>query len=251
VTVGQRSSSRSRFKNDEHGSVTVWLLALGLVIVLVAAGLAMVGGAVVARHRAQAAADLAALAGAMRAWDGEAAACDRAADVSARNSAALLACRLDELDVVVTVEVVPDLLGSHGAARASARAGPTESLGLGAASAHGAASAVSVHMRLTEAMARPGQTACWDGCGTIGSWYTRDTPRVTDVHSCASAGEGHAPENCGIFDACASRRAVRQWQDARRASAASGTGRRAARRRGRSWSCRWPRGRSPTTWCSR
>jgi secretion/DNA translocation related TadE-like protein len=250
VTLGQRSRSRSRIKNDDHGSVTVWLLAVGLVIVLVAAGLAMVGGAVVARHRAQAAADLAALAGAIRAWDGEATACDRAADVSARNGAALLACQLDELDVVVTVEVVPDLLASHGAARASARAGPTESLGLGAGSVHGAAWALSVHMRLSEAW-RASQTACCDRCGRIGSRYTRDTPRVTDVYSPARAGEGHAPENCGMFDACASRRAVRQWQDARRASAASGTGRRAARRRGRSWSCRWPRGRSPTTWCSR
>ncbi len=126
MTVERWSGSRLRTFENDRGSVTVWILSAGLVIVLVAAGLAMGGGAVVARHRAQAAADLAALAGAMRTWEGETAACERAANLSSRNDATLLACRLDGLDVIVTVAVVLELPATLGAARASARAGPAD-----------------------------------------------------------------------------------------------------------------------------
>jgi secretion/DNA translocation related TadE-like protein len=101
------------------------VLAAGLVFVLVAGTLAAGGAATVARHRAQMAADLAALAAALRAWDGQSAACDRAADLSARNGASLVACRLEGLDAVVTVEV--RVAGGVGwRAQASARAGPVE-----------------------------------------------------------------------------------------------------------------------------
>jgi secretion/DNA translocation related TadE-like protein len=117
-------TSRPGRRPGDEGSVTVWVLCAGLVIVLIAAGIAVTGAAVVARHRAQAAADLAALAGAMRAWDGESAACERAADVGTANDARLVACRLDGFDVIVTVEVAPSLLGHAGVARVSARAGP-------------------------------------------------------------------------------------------------------------------------------
>ncbi len=109
-------------RSNDSGAVTVWVLCAGLVLVLVAAATALAGAAMAARHRAQAAADLAALAGALLAWDGEPAACDRAADISARNGAQLVACRLDGLDLVVTAEVTG---AAHvGVARASARAGP-------------------------------------------------------------------------------------------------------------------------------
>jgi len=110
---------------NDRGSATVWALAIGLVIVSTATVLALAGAASVARHRAQAAADLAAIAAALQVWDGEVAACARADDVSARNGARLVACRLDDLDAVVTVEVSPPLLARFGSARASARAGPT------------------------------------------------------------------------------------------------------------------------------
>jgi secretion/DNA translocation related TadE-like protein len=105
----------------DRGSASLWLLGVGLAVVLVAVAAAMIASAVVARHRAQAAADLGALAGAARVADGEATACDRAAELVRANGAHLVGCRVDGLDVVVTVEV--------GRARASARAGPVRMLG--------------------------------------------------------------------------------------------------------------------------
>lgn len=110
----------------DGGSATIWALATGLVFVLVAATLSLAAAATVARHRAQAAADLAALGAAMLAWDGPAAACARAGDLSARNGASLVACRLEGLDAIVTVEVAAVGAARWGDAQASARAGPVE-----------------------------------------------------------------------------------------------------------------------------
>jgi secretion/DNA translocation related TadE-like protein len=112
---------------DERGSASVWLLAVGLV--LVAAGLAgtAVGAAHVAAHQARSAADLAALAGAARAVEGPAVACARAAELVAANRARLVGCRLDGLDLTVTVEVRPAGFARAAVARAAhatARAGP-------------------------------------------------------------------------------------------------------------------------------
>jgi secretion/DNA translocation related TadE-like protein len=108
----------------DEGSATVWVVLAGLVLVIIGTAFALVGAATVARHRAQAAADLAALGAALLAWDGEATVCARAAELSAANGARLVACRLDGLDVIVTVEVAPEVLAGVGAAQASARAGP-------------------------------------------------------------------------------------------------------------------------------
>ena len=110
----------------DRGSASVWVLAVGLVVIVVAQAFAMIGSATVAQHRAQTAADLAALAAAMTVLDGEAAACARAAEVSTRNGASLVACHLDGFDVIVTVEVAAAGLPLAGAARRSARAGPVE-----------------------------------------------------------------------------------------------------------------------------
>ena len=82
---------------------------------------AYLGSAVVARHRAQAAADLAALAAAARLPSGAAAACARATLVAREMRVDDSECGVDGLDVVVTVRV-PVAFG--GAARAAARAGP-------------------------------------------------------------------------------------------------------------------------------
>ena len=92
---------------------------------MAAMALALIASATVARHRAHAAADLAALAAALAALDGPIDACARAAEVSASNGASLLACHLDGFDAIVTVEVAAGGTG-WGAARASARAGPVE-----------------------------------------------------------------------------------------------------------------------------
>ena len=75
-----------------------------------------IGSAVVARHRGQAAADLAALAAAAQLPDGVAAACRRASVIAQAMSAVVIDCAVDDLDVVVTV--------AAGKARAAARAGP-------------------------------------------------------------------------------------------------------------------------------
>ena len=88
-------------------------------------GGAVVGSAVIARHGAQAAADLAALAAAGSLGAGPQAACASASSVAAGVQARVSACTVDALDVVVTVDV-PVRLGRLGieVARATARAGP-------------------------------------------------------------------------------------------------------------------------------
>jgi secretion/DNA translocation related TadE-like protein len=82
-----------------------------------------VGSAVVARHRAQAAADLAALAAASMLVAGGDAACAQAAMVSRAMGGRQVGCTVDRLDVVVAVEVAVTKWGS---ARAAARAGPID-----------------------------------------------------------------------------------------------------------------------------
>jgi secretion/DNA translocation related TadE-like protein len=114
---------------DGHGSddggATVWLLATGLLVVLLGAAMATAGAAVVARHRAQAAADLGALAGAPLAVDGEAAACRAAEAIVRANGAWLRRCWRQGVDLLVTVEVrPPGPAAVFGSAHASARAGP-------------------------------------------------------------------------------------------------------------------------------
>lgn len=79
------------------------------------------GSVVVARHRAQAAADLAALAAAARLPAGAQPACAQATLLARRMRVDPTGCEVRALDVVVTVEVA---IGRWGSARAAARAGP-------------------------------------------------------------------------------------------------------------------------------
>ena len=109
----------------DRGSASLWVLASGLVVLLLGVGAAHVGTAMIARHRALAAADLGALAGARSAYAGETVACAHAARLVSANRARLVSCVLDGLDVTVTAEV--DLAGPAGrvlTARAVSRAGP-------------------------------------------------------------------------------------------------------------------------------
>ncbi len=95
------------------------------VLVAVTIGGVYVGAAVVARHRAQAAADLAALAAAASIGDGAAHACARATELARPMGTAVVACSVEELDVIVTVEAPIDTrIFRMGPARAVARAGP-------------------------------------------------------------------------------------------------------------------------------
>ncbi len=98
--------------------------AMVAVLLTVTGGVAYLGAAVVARHRAQAAADLAALAAAARVPAGTETACAQADAVARAMRAHTASCLLDDLDVVITIEV-STAGGRWGPARAAARAGPT------------------------------------------------------------------------------------------------------------------------------
>ncbi|WP_239676441.1 Rv3654c family TadE-like protein [Natronosporangium hydrolyticum] len=111
--------------SGDRGSASLWLLAVGLM--LLAAGLAgaAIGDAQLARHRAQSAADLGVLAGAARAHYGAELACARAEELIFANGGVLRECRLVGLELTVTVEVVATVAGRP--ATAVARAGPLQS----------------------------------------------------------------------------------------------------------------------------
>jgi secretion/DNA translocation related TadE-like protein len=101
------------------------MLTLSSVLAVIGMAALLTGAAVVARHRATAAADLAALAGAVRALQG-ADACGTAADVARGNAAELTSCEVRDGGVVEVAVSVPVRLGRLGVfpATARARAGP-------------------------------------------------------------------------------------------------------------------------------
>lgn len=82
---------------SDRGSATVLVLGIALLIVAATSGSVLLSAAVCARHAAQAAADLAAVAGAQRIGiDGaDGAVCAAAADSAAANGAALEACSVE------------------------------------------------------------------------------------------------------------------------------------------------------------
>jgi secretion/DNA translocation related TadE-like protein len=106
------------------------LVAVAMMAVLLAitVGGCYVGAAVIARHRAQAAADLAALGAAGLLASGADAACAQASAIVQAMGASVAACTVDRLDVLVAVNA-PVSLGVWGPARAVARAGPVEVAG--------------------------------------------------------------------------------------------------------------------------
>jgi secretion/DNA translocation related TadE-like protein len=117
-----RRSSQDR---RDRGSATLLAVAMMAMILAVVGAAVVVGSAVIARHRAQSAADLAALAAAGRLADGQNAACGWAAAVAQQMNARVTACAVESLDVVVTVDVDAALgRWGLGTARAAARAGP-------------------------------------------------------------------------------------------------------------------------------
>lgn len=108
----------------ESGVATVFACVL-VVVLLLLAGLGVQFGAVqLARHRAEVAADLAALAGAARALTGRDAACAFAGGVAASNGASVRSCEMVGLDLRVTVVVRVRAGPVQGGAMGRARAGP-------------------------------------------------------------------------------------------------------------------------------
>jgi len=110
---------------DDRGAASIFVLAVGLLLVAAGLGGAAAGTARVGRHEARTAADLGALAGAMQAVYGEPAACARAERIVAANGGRMTACTVTGLEIVVRAEVdVRPLPGLVRHAQAAARAGP-------------------------------------------------------------------------------------------------------------------------------
>ncbi|HUR12937.1 MAG TPA: Rv3654c family TadE-like protein [Mycobacteriales bacterium] len=118
------SGSRRRGWRGDRGFVTPF--AAGLIpLLLLTGGFVAAATAVAAtRHAAEAAADVAALAAARHALEGERPACDAAEHVAVENGARLVSCRLEGLEAVLTVAVSPPgRLASLGDVHGEARAG--------------------------------------------------------------------------------------------------------------------------------
>lgn len=114
----------------DAGYATVFAAAaVGVLVCLLGLGL-QVGAAVLARHRAETAADLAALAGAREAVRGADVACARATEVAADNGARLVACSVEGWTVIVVTQRSCGCMPSvSGDASGRARAGPVASGG--------------------------------------------------------------------------------------------------------------------------
>lgn len=113
----------------EHGAATVAALAMTLVLLVGVAVAGQLTRAAVARHRAAAAADLAALSAVTAVLRFEAAPCDAAAATAGSNGAELLACEVVHPVTGAEVEVRVrnrERIWPVGAARAGARAGLRE-----------------------------------------------------------------------------------------------------------------------------
>ncbi len=111
-------------RSPEGGFSTVATLGLVSALIGFTALVLAVGVLRVARHRAEAAADLAALAAAHHALEGEVRACAAAARTAGAQHAAVDRCILDGLDAVVVVSLpLPGRLEPFGPVRGRARAG--------------------------------------------------------------------------------------------------------------------------------
>ncbi|WP_433066131.1 Rv3654c family TadE-like protein [Dactylosporangium sp. CS-033363] len=120
-----RPRPRESREARERGSAGLICLAVGLALAALAVGISTGGGVVVAAHRARNAADASALAGALTVSGGSAVACAAAERLAGENHGRLMACVVSGPIVTVTVEV---WTRSGLKARASARAGPVDSV---------------------------------------------------------------------------------------------------------------------------
>jgi secretion/DNA translocation related TadE-like protein len=116
-----------RFREPDDGLATV-VACLGIAVLVLVTGLAVQLGAVlIARHRAEVAADLAALSAASLVLGGSERACAAAAQYARENNAELVSCEQESLDVRVEVRVRVRAGPLLGAALGRARAGPVAS----------------------------------------------------------------------------------------------------------------------------
>lgn len=122
-----RGTRRQPRCGGDAGVAGVLVLCLAVVVASCGALLASLAAVGVARHRAAGVADLAALAAAERALSGADVACAAAARTAEAGAGRLVSCTLagDVAHVVAEVRP-PGLLGTLGAARGAARAGPAQ-----------------------------------------------------------------------------------------------------------------------------
>jgi secretion/DNA translocation related TadE-like protein len=126
---GQRPARPS--PGRDRGSATIWAVAGIAVLCLIAAVTLTYGSVVQTRHRATAASDLAALAGAVYAPYGAAEACAKARWVADGMRVRVTSCRLSGWDVLIEVSAaLPDGLDRFGLVTAHSRAGPALRAGL-------------------------------------------------------------------------------------------------------------------------
>lgn len=110
--------------HDDDGVATVFA-AIGSIVLLAFTIVAVqIGAATLARHRAESAADLGALAGATAALQGSGAACAKAAEVVRSNGIRMDSCAMDGADVLVTAVAGVRVGPLHAEATGRARAGP-------------------------------------------------------------------------------------------------------------------------------
>ncbi|XVQ10856.1 Rv3654c family TadE-like protein [Spirillospora sp. CA-255316] len=111
---------------EDRGAGVVWVMACMALVWVVGVAAMTVGAARVTRHRADAAADLAALGAAARALEGREVACRAAATVVRKSGGRLSACsvhdRIADVSVVMVLRVPFEISGLHVVSRA--RAGP-------------------------------------------------------------------------------------------------------------------------------
>jgi secretion/DNA translocation related TadE-like protein len=116
-------SARIGLRDDRGLATVVAAGAIGVVGILLGA-LLVLGAAVATRHRAENAADLAALAGAAEAALGREPACAQAREVAERNGATLVRCTWSGWDLQVDVAMTCGCLPVGDATTVRARAGP-------------------------------------------------------------------------------------------------------------------------------
>lgn len=111
--------------SNDRGSATIWAVSAIAALVTLTVVVLALGAAVSTRHRAEAAADLAALAVASHALEGVDSACARAHVVTDGMGARLVRCELDGWDAIVEVDASsPMALSGLSSGHGRARAGP-------------------------------------------------------------------------------------------------------------------------------
>ncbi|WP_329088928.1 Rv3654c family TadE-like protein [Streptosporangium sp. NBC_01469] len=121
-----RSEGGTGRANAQRGSATIWTVGLMALVFAVAVAVVFAGMARVARHRAQSAADLSALAAAKLAFADPGRSCLRASSLAVDNEARVTRCSLSDggiADIEVAMEISLPLKGPV-AVTSRARAGP-------------------------------------------------------------------------------------------------------------------------------